>query len=147
MEFEVGSPLTRAAMIIVVAFAVVGSWFTLRWYLGNTVAENLNPEENSLELGRQAALWAPDDPLSHWRLGELMQNKLPPDQLAQAVNEYEKAVSLAPHDYRFWMSLGSALEHLGEMGEEKALRRPPYSHFLCLSPLVSGKPAAAKWAL
>lgn len=124
MAFEVGRPLTRAALIILVAFALVGSWFTLRWYLGNTVAENLNPEENSLELGRRAVLWAPDDPLPHWRLGELMHKKLPPDQLAQAVNEYEKAVSLAPHDYRYWMSLGRALEHSGEIERgEKALRQ------------------------
>ncbi len=127
MAFEVGRPLTRVALIVVVALALVGSWFTLRWYLGNTMAENLNPEEASLEIGRQAVLWAPDDPLPHWRLGELMQKKLPPDQLAQAVNEYEKAVSLAPHDYRFWMSLGSALEQSGEIERgEKALRQASF---------------------
>ncbi len=40
------------------------------------------------------------------------------------VKEYEKAVSLSPNDYRFWMALGTALEQLGEVERgEKALRR------------------------
>ncbi len=56
------------------------------------------------------------------------------DQQAQAIAEYEKAVSLSPHDYRFWMSLGTAYEQAGDAAKaEQALRRavalaPAYSY-------------------
>jgi hypothetical protein len=47
-----------------------------------------------------------------------------PDQLHQVVQEYEKAASLSPNDYRFWMALGTALEQWGEVERgEKALQR------------------------
>jgi tetratricopeptide (TPR) repeat protein len=134
MEFDASKPLTRAAMIVMVALALIGSWFVVRWYLGNTVAENLNPDQSGLEMARLAVSWAPNDPLAHWRLGDLVQKKLPRDQQAQAINEYEKAVGLSPNDYRFWMTLGSALEQSGEVKRaEKALRQatklaPAYSY-------------------
>src|SRR4030095_15878304 len=48
--------------------------------------------------------------------------------------EYETAVRLSPNDYRFWMSLGAALEQQGDYPKaEMALRRsvelaPSYSY-------------------
>jgi len=61
--------------------------------------------------------------LPHWRLGNLAQKELPPDQISLVIAEYEKAVSLSPNDYRFWMDFGSALEQAGEFDKaEKALR-------------------------
>ena len=134
MHFDARKPFTRLTMILALALTVIGSWFVVRWYMGNTFAEFLNPEENGLEMARWAVTWAPNDPLAHWRLGEVVQKELPPDQLGQVVNEYEKAVSLSPNDYRFWMALGTALEQLGESARaEKALRKavelaPSYSY-------------------
>jgi tetratricopeptide (TPR) repeat protein len=70
-----------------------------------------------------AAAWAPKDPLPHWRLGNIIQTEMPPDQISQSVAEYEKAVSLSPNDYRFWMSLGAAQEQAGDFeNAEKSLR-------------------------
>ena len=124
MHFDARKPLTWMTMILALALTLIGSWFVVRWYMGNTFAEFLNPEENGLEMGRRAVSLAPNDPLTHWRLGEVVHKKLPPDQLGQVVNEYEKAVSLSPNDYRFWMDLGTALEQVGESARaEKALRR------------------------
>jgi tetratricopeptide (TPR) repeat protein len=126
-------PLTRAVMILVVLLGLLGSWFVVRWHLGNTIAEYQGSDDDGLEMVRRAVSWAPSDPLTHWRLGAITQRKLPPDQLKQAVIEYEQAASLAPNDYRFWMSLGTALEQWGEVERgEKALRRaaelaPSYS--------------------
>src|SRR5688500_15340252 len=117
-------PLTRAVMILVVLLGLLGSWFVVRWHLGNTIAEYQSSDDDGLEMVRRAVSWAPSDPLTHWRLGAITQRKLPPDQLRQAVIEYEQAASLAPNDYRFWMSLGTALEQWGEVERgEKALRR------------------------
>jgi len=124
----------KLMMTLIVLIALTVSWFVVRWYLGNTLAEYLIPEQNHLETVRMAVSWAPNDPLPHWRLGKLIQNSLPPDQIALAVAEYEKAVSLAPNDYRFWMDLGAALEQAGESDKaEKALRQavklaPSYSY-------------------
>jgi tetratricopeptide (TPR) repeat protein len=96
----------------------------MRWYVGNTLAEYHNPEVHGMDMGRRAVAWAPDDPLAHWRLGEIVQRRLPPDQIAQVVAEYEKAASLSPNDYRYWVPLGMALEQAGELDRaEKALRR------------------------
>jgi hypothetical protein len=56
-------------------------------------------------------------------LGNLAQKELPPDQISLVVAEYEKAVSLSPHDYRLWMDFGSALEQAGDSDKaEKAMR-------------------------
>jgi len=110
-------------MILVISLALVASWFVVRWYMGNTIAEYFSPEERRQEVAQMAVSWAPSDPLPHWRLGNLIQKELPPDQIGQSVIEFEKAVSLAPSDYRFWMSLGQALEQAGEADKaEKALR-------------------------
>jgi hypothetical protein len=66
---------------------------------------------------------APNDPLPHWRLGNLALTELPPDQISLVVSEYEKAVSLSPHDYRLWMEFGLALEQAGDFDKaERALR-------------------------
>jgi hypothetical protein len=117
-------PLVRAFMVLGVGLFLFASFFVTRWYLGNTLAEYQNSEEDGLEGVKRAVSWAPSDPLTHWRLGAIVQRQLPPDQLQQVVDEYEKATSLSPNDYRFWMALGTALEQLGEVDRgEKALRR------------------------
>ena len=124
----------KLMMILIVLIALTASWFVVRWYLGNTLAEYLIPEQTQLETARMAVSWAPNDPLPHWSLGKLIQNSLPSDQIPLAVAEYEKAVSLSPNDYRFWMDLGAALEQAGDSDKaEKALREavklaPSYSY-------------------
>ncbi|HKZ81524.1 MAG TPA: tetratricopeptide repeat protein [Pyrinomonadaceae bacterium] len=126
--------LTKALMVFSLALALVWSWFVVRWYLGNTMAEYLSAEQSNAEAARLAVRLAPQDPLTHWRLGDFIQRRLSPDQLPSAVKEYETAVSLSPNDYRFWMALGTCLEQIGEDDKaEQALRRslalaPSYSY-------------------
>lgn len=124
IHIDANKPLVRIVMVLVVALALLASWFVARWYLGNTLAEYQDAEEDGLETVRRAVSWAPSDPLAHWRLGTVAQRQLLPDQLHQVVEEYEQAASLSPNDYRFWMALGTALEQWGEVERgEKALRR------------------------
>ncbi len=128
------TPVAKLTMTVIVLLALAVSWFVVRWYLGNTIAEYLVPDPSQLETGRMAVSWAPNDPLPHWRLGKLLQNNFPSDQIPLAVAEYEKAVSLSPNDYRFWMDLGAALEQAGDSDRaEKVLRQavklaPSYSY-------------------
>ncbi len=116
------TPSAKVLMSLAVAIAWVCSWFVVRLYTGNTLAEYLNID-NRMEIAQRAVSWAPGNPLTHWSLGKFIQTQLPPEQIPAAVVEYEKAVSLAPNDYRFWMELGDALEQAGEFDKAvKALR-------------------------
>lgn len=120
-------PAFRFLMSLTLLLALVWLWFVVRWYVGNSMAEYLNPAANNLKLVRRAVSLAPNDPLTHWRMGEFIQEQLSPDHLPEAIGEYEIAVSLAPNDYRLWMSLGTALEQNRELEKaEKALQRAVY---------------------
>ena len=124
VQLDFRKPLIRVAAILFLLIALVWSFFVVRWYIGNTLAEYFNPDENRPDLAQLAVSLAPSDPLTHWRLGDFTSRKLPLDQINQVVSEYEKAVSLSPNDYRYWMSFGRALEQAGETERgEKALRR------------------------
>ena len=122
IQFRAGAP-AKLIMILTVLLALLATWFVIRWFTGNTIAEYFNPDERRLETAQMAASWAPADPLPHWRLGNIIQTESSPDQIPLVVAEYEKAVSLSPNDYRFWTALGEALEQAGEFDKaEKALR-------------------------
>src|SRR5687767_2397239 len=94
-HIDATKPLVRAVMVLTLGVALLASWFVVRWYLGNTLAEYHNADEDGLETIRRAVSWAPSDPRTHWRLGAIAQRQLLPDQLHQVVDEYEKAASLS----------------------------------------------------
>lgn len=118
------APAMRLLLIVPVLLALVGCWFALCWYTGNTVAEYApEMEAGGLETARSAASLAPDDPLTHFILADFEMKNLSHEQLGQAVSEYEQAVRLSPNDYRLWMALGQAREQAGDTaGAEKDLR-------------------------
>jgi hypothetical protein len=132
MEVKATTPM-KAIMMLMILLTLVTTWFAVRWYVGNTIAEYFHPEDHRLETAQLAVGLAPNDPVPHWRLGNLAQTELPPDQIGLVVTEYEKAVSLSPNDYRLWMEFGGALEQAGDFDKaEKALREsvrlaPSYS--------------------
>jgi tetratricopeptide (TPR) repeat protein len=115
----------RALLIVPVLLALLGCWYAGRWYLGNIVADYApNLENGQLEMAQWTTELAPDDPLTHWTVAALEEQALAPEQLADSLKQYEKAVSLAPNDFRLWVYLGRAREHAGDVaGGEKALRR------------------------
>lgn len=114
----------KILLILLLLVAGVWSYFVVRWYLGNTLAEYFNTNENNLDVAQWAVAMAPNDPLTHWRIAQVSQKILPLDHQGQAIAEFEKAVSLSPHDYRFWMTLGRAYEQAGDAAKaENALKR------------------------
>ncbi|HET6979230.1 MAG TPA: tetratricopeptide repeat protein [Pyrinomonadaceae bacterium] len=104
----------KLLLIALVIGAGIWSYYVVRWYIGNTLAEYFSPTDSTLHVAQMAATMAPNDPLTHWRIGQVSQKTLPLDQLAPAIAEYEKAVSLSPYDYRYWMALGTAHEQSGD---------------------------------
>jgi len=124
IQVSVRNPAIKILLILLLLVAGVWSYFVVRWYVGNTLAEYFNPAEGNLDVARTATSLAPNDPLTHWRVAQVSQRNLPLDQQAQSVAEYEKAVSLSPYDYRYWMSLGTAHEQAGDpVRAEQALKR------------------------
>jgi hypothetical protein len=115
----------RLLLLVPVAFALFGSWYAGRWYVGDVVAEYApSLESGSIEMAQWTTKLAPDDPLTHWTVAALERQVLPPEQWAGTLRHYEEAVSLSPNDYRFWVDLGRAREQAGDSaGGEKALRR------------------------
>ena len=124
IQIDTTKNVPRVGMLLALFLAFAGSWFVIRAYIGSTMAEYLSSEEAGLAMPRRAVEYAPRDPHTHWRLGAIMERKLPVDQLPLALAEFEKAASLSPNDYRFWMNFGTALEQAGDIERaEKALRR------------------------
>lgn len=127
--------ILRVVLLLPVILALVGGWFAIHWYLGDVIAEFVpDPDRGGQEVARLAVKWAPDDPFTHLALGDLKLKEFGSEQIAEAVREFETAVSLAPNDYRYWTHLGRALEASGDNDKaEKALRRavalaPAYSY-------------------
>lgn len=124
VHVNVRNPAVKLVLILLMLGAAVCSYFAVRWYIGNTLAEYFNPDQNNMHVAQMALEMAPNDPLTHWRIAQVSQKLLPLDQQAQTVAEYERAVSLSPNDYRFWMALGTAHEQGGDSAKgEQALRR------------------------
>lgn len=124
IQIDTTKNVPRVGLLLALLLAFAGSWFVIRAYIGSTMAEYLSSEEAGIAMPRRAVEFAPRDPHTHWRLAAIMERKLPADQLPQALAEFEKAASLSPNDYRFWMDFGTALEQVGDIERaEKALRR------------------------
>src|SRR5262245_21805203 len=100
IQINVRNPLVRILLILLLLPAIAWSYFVVRWYLGNTIAEYFNTEAPNLQAAQRAASLAPGDPLTHWRMAQVSQKVLSLEQQAQAIAEYERAVSLSPNDYR-----------------------------------------------
>jgi tetratricopeptide (TPR) repeat protein len=130
VQLNARQPLIRAFLILLLIFATGWSYYAFRWYLGNTLAEYFNTDESNLELAQIAQSLAPSDPLTNWRLAQVLQKKLPLGQEGNAITDYERAVRFSPNDYRFWMALGTAQERAGDIANaETALR-----HAVSLAP-------------
>jgi hypothetical protein len=132
---DVSKPLGRALLILLVLMAVTLSWFGVRWYVGDTIAEYApGLEDGGIDSARVSVGLAPDDPLTHWSVATLLKNSLAGDQLPEALKSFEEAARLSPNDYRLWVDLGRARSQSGDLaGAEKALRQavvlaPNYSY-------------------
>lgn len=118
-------PAIRWLLLLPALLALLGAWFAVRWYVGDTLAEYAPPvDQGGLELAQMAVRWAPGDPLTHWRLATFEMKNFSAENTAAAVQEFQFAVKASPYDYRYWMELGRALEASGDSNNgERALRR------------------------
>src|SRR5437588_9797628 len=103
---SVRPPMMRMLLVIPVALALLFAWYAARWYVGDFVAEFApRMDEGQIEAAQEAARLAPDDPWTHWVIAGLKKRSFLPEDLNEAVRQYEEAVRLSPYDYRFWIDL------------------------------------------
>jgi hypothetical protein len=109
----------RAVLAVVILVAVFASYQAMKWSFGNTIARGA---ENK-ELAEIAAFMAPGDPQSYFALASFNEKSFLPSDLQTALENYEKAVSASPFDFRLWLALGKARERAGnDKAAEQALR-------------------------
>lgn len=125
----------RTALAAVIAIAAAAVFFPAKWGFGNSIA--LRAEYT--EVADLAAKLAPDDPQTNFASAYLREHSPETVDFRAPLAGYERAASLAPHNYLYWLELGNARTRAGETEDaEKALRRA-----LELAPHYS----AVQWAL
>lgn len=111
--------VTRLILIGAVLLALVFGWFAIRWQLGNMLAElTVATDPNAKAIAALAVNLAPSDPITNWFAANLDADLFTPENAEKSLQAYEKAVRLAPHDFRWWIQLGRAYEQTEK--DEKA---------------------------
>ena len=119
-SFSLSSALYRVAAIAVIVIVIFAVYISLRWSIGSTIAK----QTESKDVAEFAVEMAPNDPQGYYSLAVVNEKNFLPESFTLALQNYEKAVSVSPHDFRLWLALGKAREQSGDSdGAEKAFRR------------------------
>ena len=115
----------RIGLIVAVIFALVFAWFSIRWQLGNMLAELTQPTEaNAKEIALLANRLSPSDPSTNWLIASTEKDVFTPEKIEESLKGFTRTVQLAPYDYRWWVELGRAFEQADQPeSAEKAYRR------------------------
>ncbi len=101
----------RLFMLAGLVIAVVLGLNGIRWQIGNMVANLTLPTDPSAAVAADLAVGlAPTDPVAHWLKGTAN----------ISLSDFERAVILAPSDYRWRIELGRALEQDGQIDKAEA---------------------------
>mgnify|MGYP001064625634 CR=1 FL=1 len=107
-------------------FLLISLIFVIRWYLASAATANVRQKE----VAEVLVSLAPSDPNTHYALAYLLESSFTTEDINRSLQEYEKAVALSPHDYRFWLALGFAKEKY----ESSELAEPAFRKALELAP-------------
>lgn len=119
-SFRINSIFQQIAIVVAMLFCVIAVYFSAKWCFGSTLAQQSQTKE-----GAELAIdLAPSDSQSYHRLATVYEKTFLTEDLPKASEAYEKAVALAPNDFRIWLALGRSRERNGDTkGAEKALRK------------------------
>lgn len=119
-SIKLETPARRIILLVVLLLCLAGTFFVVKWCIANAIAS----QSIYKEVAELAIDWAPDDPQTHFSLAVLFEKSFLIEYLPQSLEEYEKAVALAPNDFRLWLAVGKARERVGDgAGAENALRK------------------------
>jgi tetratricopeptide (TPR) repeat protein len=120
ISIKVKSFFQRIILITATFAILIWFGFLIKWSLANSISTQAQLKE----ISQLAIDLSPNDPQPYYSLAALNEKSLSPNDLADAVENYEKAVSLSPNNYLLWLSLGKARERNDDsIGAEKALRK------------------------
>lgn len=128
----------RVLLILVIVFALLFAWFTVRWQFGNLFATLTSPaDQNAKEISKAASGLSPNDPWTKWLQASVEKDIFTPEKIESSVKLYEDVVRLSSNDYRWWIELGRAYEQaekyeLAESAFKKAVEFAPnytYPHW------------------
>lgn len=96
----------RIGLAFVIILALIFGWYSVRWQLGNLLADiTKSGEEKAEATAKTAKGLAPGDPLTNWLVASITKETDP-----EHTEGYEDAVRLSPNDYRWWIQLGRAYD-------------------------------------
>ncbi|MBA2380013.1 MAG: carbohydrate binding domain-containing protein [Blastocatellia bacterium] len=117
-QISTKTPAGKLVAAGVIVLALVFAWFAVRWQIGSLLVEITNVEQpNAAEFASSAMNLAPADPQPFWLAGVKEREGFSEENLVRSLGYLEKAVRLAPYDYRMWIELGRGLEQ-GELFDE-----------------------------
>ena len=105
--------------------ALLFAWFSVRWQLGNMLAE-LTPldQPNAAEVAQLATRLAPSDPMPMWLSATKEKEVFDPVSIENSVKKFENIVRLSPYDFRWWIELGRSYEQAEKPEQaERAFQR------------------------
>lgn len=119
-SIQLNSAMRRAGLPVAAVACLALAVFALKWYLANAASANADQPE----IAEAAVLLAPEDPQSHYALAVLREKSFLLEDVPRALESFERATALSPHDYRLWFALGRARDRSGDRdGAQRALRR------------------------
>lgn len=119
-SFRINSIFPQLAILLIAVLCIIAVYFTASWCFGSTLAL----QAQTKEIAEIAIDLAPSDSQGYQKLASFYEKTFLIEDLPKALEAYEKAVALAPHDYRLWLALGKSRERNGDpKGAEKAFRK------------------------
>jgi tetratricopeptide (TPR) repeat protein len=114
---------TRLIIVFAVILALIFGWYSIRWQLGNMLADLSQPnDQNAKSVAAIAVAFAPSDPIANFFAASAETDFFSPEKLEKSIARYERVVRLAPFDFRWWIQLGRAYEQAEKNEQaEKAL--------------------------
>lgn len=111
----------RILLVVIIVSSIIFGWFSIRWQLGNMLAE-LTPtnESNAKNVADIAVRFAPNDPLTNWFRASVENNLFTTEKIENSIRLYENVVRLSPADFRWWIELGRALEQAEKYPQAEA---------------------------
>ncbi len=110
----------RITLFASLFFLLIATFFSVEWFFANSIASQAGIKE----VAQMTTEMAPNDPQTHYSLAVTSEKTFIPQDFDLAIEEYEKAASLAPNNYLYWLALGNAHGRKGDSdAAEKAFRK------------------------
>ncbi len=110
IKFKVSSQGRKFAIVSAVVLAALLTFYSAKWGFANAISSRAE----FVEISAWAAELAPADPQTRYANAVVLNATFDPTDAAKAVEEFQDATALSPHNYLLWLDLGKAFERKGD---------------------------------